>query len=411
MKRKAFSTILTFLIVLTTGNACTTFLISGKYTTDGKPILFKNRDTDQMQNALAYFEDGTYKYIALVDGNEEWDDMVWGGYNETGFAIINSVAYNINIGDTSRIVDREGYIMKLALQTCSSLQDFENLLNALPKPMGSDANFGVIDANGGAAYYETGNYDFVKYDANDPKVAPNGILVRTNYSFRSDLTKGYGFCRYNTALAALNNAFLEKRFEPQYLLDHISRNLYHSLTKTNLTDIIPENKEVRDYRFFIDFIPREATASAILIHGAKDPDHSKDAMMWSIIGFPLTSIALPVWITGGKTLPKAVSLNTDLKSPLCCAALKFKKLCFPITIDKGTNYINLSAVINKENTGYLQMLKPIENEIFKNADILSEGLENGSKSQKDIQNFYTWADTYIARQYEKLFHIDLFHER
>src|SRR5665648_41287 len=78
--------------------ACTTFVISGKNTADGKPILFKNRDTDQMQNSLAYFNDGRYKYIGLVDGIPEWKKMVWGGYNETGFAIINSAAYNQQFG-------------------------------------------------------------------------------------------------------------------------------------------------------------------------------------------------------------------------------------------------------------------------------------------------------------------------
>ncbi|MBU0560243.1 MAG: hypothetical protein KJ799_17120 [Bacteroidetes bacterium] len=59
--------------------------------------------------------------------------------------------------------------MKLALQTCESLEDFERLLTSLPKPMGLDANFGMIDAYGGACYYETGNYDFLKYDANYPQ--------------------------------------------------------------------------------------------------------------------------------------------------------------------------------------------------------------------------------------------------
>lgn len=186
--------------------ACTTFLISGKYTPDGKPILFKNRDTDQMQNSLAFFEDGKYKYIGLVDGTEEWKNMVWGGYNETGFAIINSAAYNNNIGDTSSFKDQEGVIMKLALQTCETLADFEILLARLPKPMGLDANFGVIDAFGGAAYYETGNYDFTKFDANNPEIAPQGFLVRTNHSTRANPQDGFGFVRYNTALEALNKA-------------------------------------------------------------------------------------------------------------------------------------------------------------------------------------------------------------
>jgi len=59
--------------------ACTTFIISGRHTLDGKPILFKNRDTDQKQNSLVFFNDGRYKYIGLVDGTAEWNKMVWGG--------------------------------------------------------------------------------------------------------------------------------------------------------------------------------------------------------------------------------------------------------------------------------------------------------------------------------------------
>lgn len=132
--------------------ACTTFLISGKYTSDGKSILFKNRDTDEMHNSLVCFSDGRYKYIGLVDGNKSWNTMIWGGFNETGFAIINSAAYNNNIGDTSKFMDQEGVVMKLALQTCKTLEDFENMLLTMPKPLGVDANFGVIDANGGAAF-------------------------------------------------------------------------------------------------------------------------------------------------------------------------------------------------------------------------------------------------------------------
>jgi len=132
--------------------ACTTFLVSGKYTTDGKPLMFKNRDTDEMQNSLAWFNDGKYKYIGLVDGKKAWKKAVWGGYNETGFAIINTAAYNNNLGDTTKFKDQEGVVMKRALQTCSNLADFEKLLESWPKPMGVDANFGVIDAFGGAAY-------------------------------------------------------------------------------------------------------------------------------------------------------------------------------------------------------------------------------------------------------------------
>lgn len=186
-----------FLILAEQAFPCTTFIISGKYTADGKPILFKNRDTKEMSNALVLFEDGKYKYMGLVDGKEEkWNKSVWGGYNEKGFAIINSAAYNNNVGDTIKIPGHDGIVMKKALMFCASLEDFETLLDTLSKPLGVNSNFGVIDAYGGAAYYETGNYKYVKVDANDTTVAPHGIIIRTNHSMSSDLSKGFGFNRF-----------------------------------------------------------------------------------------------------------------------------------------------------------------------------------------------------------------------
>lgn len=392
-----------FLILGVQTFACTTFLISGKYTTDGKPMLFKNRDTDEMQNSLAYFTDGKYKYIGLVDGVKEWKKMVWGGYNETGFAIINTAAYNNNLGDTTKLKDQEGVVMKLALQSCQTLADFEKLLLSLPQPLGVDANFGVIDAFGGAAYYETGNRDFKKYDANDSSIAPNGILIRTNHSMRADLTKGFGFCRYRAAEAVLNQADAAKRLTPEYIFNHFSRNLTHSLTKTDLWAELPAKRDVPEFKFFIDYIPRIITSAAILIVGAKDQEHTDQAMMWTILGFPLTSVAIPVWISGGEKLPRAVSMNDELKSPVCMAALRFKEECFPITYDRMTNYINLSAVINQQKTGYLQLLQPIESAIFaKEAELeKNPGAENK-------QAFYNWVDAYLGKAYSEQFKIALF---
>ena len=388
--------------------ACTTFLISGKYTDDGKPLLFKNRDADQMQNALAFFNDGKYKYIGLVNGTADWNKEVWGGYNETGFAIINTAAYNNNIGDTTKLKDQEGVIMKLALQTCQTLVDFEDLLKSISKPMGSDANFGVIDAFGGAAFYETGNFRFKKFDANDSTIAKNGILIRTNHSLSADLTKGFGYNRYNTAFNALNKAYGEKKIVPQLLFNLLSRNLYHTLTRTDLSADLPEQRNIPEFKFFIDYIPRESTASAIMMVGAKDQKHVKDAMMWTILGFPLTSVAIPVWIAGGNQIPRALSMDKDFKSPICTAALKFKGECFPMTYDRGTNYINLSAVINRQKTGYMQLLQPVEKEIFARADLLTAEFEQGTKTGEDIQSFYGWIDQYLSEKYSEQFKVNLF---
>jgi len=158
----------------------------------------------------------------------------------------------------------------------------------------------------------------------------------------------------------------------------------------------------------IDYIPRQITASAIMFVGAKDEKYIGDAKVWTILGFPLTSVAVPVWISTGDKLPECVAMTDSLRAPLCEAALRFKEECFPITFDRGTNYINLSAVINKENNGYLQMLHPIENGIFEMAYKLIEGLDKGKKSVKYIQDFYKWIDQYLSGAYNEKFQYTLF---
>ena len=193
--------------------ACTTALVSGKFTPDGRPLLFKQRDTDELHNKIEFFHDGRYDYVGLVNSKDP-SHAVWGGYNSTGFAIINSASYNLNEHDQASVKDNEGIIMKLALQRCRTVRDFEQLLDSLPKPLGVEANFGVIDAQGGGAYFETGNSHFKKYDVNDPAVAPDGYIIRTNFSFSGNRSHGIfrnekiDLKRKNTQLSPIFKKFL-----------------------------------------------------------------------------------------------------------------------------------------------------------------------------------------------------------
>jgi hypothetical protein len=385
--------------------ACTTFIISGKHTADGRPILYKHRDTGTPDNALVYFTDGKYPYIGLVDATSTGMSMVWGGYNSAGFAIMNSAAYNNNIGDTTKLIDREGIVMKLALQQCATLADFEKMLTELPKPLGVDANFGVIDASGGAAYYETGQQGFKKIDANDPAVAPFGYLIRTNHSFTGVIDKGSGYIRYATAANALNMAAAVNRLDPQYLINSISRNLTHSLTKVNLREGIPADGSEADFRSFDDFIPRYSTASVILVVGAKNGEEPSNTMMWTVLGFPLVTVAVPVWLSAGKDLPRLMSMKDDFHAPLCNAAMKLKSQCFPIVRGSGYKYINLAAVINAENTGIMQQIEPIENEIFTRTRELMSRLPEGKNRNAMIQEHYRWLNDYVSESYKTLFGI------
>ncbi len=388
--------------------SCTTFLMSGKHTPDGRPLLFKNRDTGTLDNALVYFTDGKYDYIGIVDSKESWKREVWGGLNSAGFAIMNTAAYNNNTGDTTKLSDREGEVMKMALATCATLADFEKMLTGMPKPIGVDANFGVIDAHGGAAYYETGNFGFKKIDANDPAIAPFGLLIRTNHSFTGNPEVGFGYIRYAAASEALNTALAQKELDPQYIINNLSRNLNHSLTKINLRENLPASADDATFTYFEDYIPRPSTASVMLVVGAAKGEDPANAMMWTLTGFPLTTVAVPVWVSAGREMPAVVSMKDNLHAPLCDAGMALKRRLFPIKRGSGPKYLNVAMLLNRENTGILQKLAPVENEIFiRTAQLVTTMPPKGKQQKEMILEHYKWIDSYIIQSYRELFGLEV----
>ena len=199
MKNIIIVLILTIVLFDLPVQACTSIIISGKATPDGRPIMWKNRDTDSFQNAIRCFNDGKYTSMGLIDSDDPSGKSVWIGYNSAGFAIMNTVSYNLIMKDTIDLRDREGIIMREALKQCATVDEFEMFLNKHTKPLGVETNFGVIDAIGGAAYFEVNNFSFKKLDVNDPGIAPLGYIIHTNFSFTGDPNRGSGQIRYKTA--------------------------------------------------------------------------------------------------------------------------------------------------------------------------------------------------------------------
>ena len=339
--------------------ACTVAVVSGKYTKDGRPLLWKNRDTNAINNQIMYFNDGKYSYMGLVNSGDINGRSVWMGQNSAGFAIMNSASYNLNIGDDTKLSGLEGRIIKEALATCKTIEDFERYLDQLDKPTKLEANFGVIDANGGAAMYELNNKGYVKFDANDPKVAPFGYIIRGNYSLTGSFgEESSGYIRYNTVNDLFYNAMATDSFTAQFIIQDVTRGLYHSLIKENLYEKyrnIPENNQT--YTFFHDFVARRSSASACVVQGVKKGEAPEFTTLWSVVGFPLTSIVVPTWVKGENTFPSVLKRNVNLKdSPICHAALELKKELFNIRWGKwaAKYYININALINADHTGIKQ---------------------------------------------------------
>ena len=413
MKKLFKLLLLALLLTGMSSKACTTAVISGKYTKSGRPMLWKNRDTHAINNILRYFNDGTYSYVGLVNSKDLNGKSIWIGVNSEGFAIMNSASYNLNLDNKDPLNGLEGRIMKKALATCKTLADFEAFLDALDRPTGLEANFGVIDAQGGAAYYEINNYKYTKLDANDPTIAPFGYIIRANFS----TTGSYGFessgyIRYQSA----DDLFYQKTstFEgltPQYIQQNVAKGLWHSVIKEDMFaqyGYLPEGQT--KYVPFRDYIARKSTSSSVVVEGVNKGENPELCTLWSNVGFPLSSIMVPTWINKTK-LPEVVSYDKNLKdAPVCYAALQLKKYKI-LNLRWGKvdhDYININALSNNKGTGIAQITKSYENVIYKKANkLLDKWRKNDKVNKKELKEFYDWIDQYVRDAYAKEFDIKL----
>ena len=47
-------------------NGCTSFIVSGRVTKDGRPLIFKNRDTGSTSNVMVLVEGERYRYVGIT---------------------------------------------------------------------------------------------------------------------------------------------------------------------------------------------------------------------------------------------------------------------------------------------------------------------------------------------------------
>ena len=383
--------------------ACTSVIVSGRVTKDGRPLIFKNRDTSTLHNMTIVVQGQVYRYIGLVNAEDTTPVNVWGGHNEAGFGIINTAAFNLNGdgGDT----DGDGILIRKALELCATLKDFERLLDTVKKPREVNSNFAVLDAKGGCAYYETGNYDYVKFDVNDPNVAPDGYLMRTNFGTTGNHKLDLGVERYCAITDFMAEACKQGQFDPEYLLCQIPRYMKHGVTKLDMADFMPENENDTRYFPFHDYIARYSTSSVIMVQGVKAGESPIATVSWTMVGWPLSTVAVPLVLTPSGKLPALVKDDGTGHSRLNEMGLQLKERVFSLKSGNTNSYGDLAQLMNKEETGIMQRIQTLEKEVIRQGDKALDRLRK-SQSFKDVEAYYDWVDAYLAEQYKGLFGVE-----
>lgn len=330
MKKLCFLIALAALLCAGTlpSKACTSMMVSSAYSATGRPMMWKHRDTGAEDNFIARVapSDSTIGYVALYNGGDSLLSEAWMGMNDRGLAIMNTASYNL-APDTTEYKDREGILMSLALSRCATVAEFEHLLASLPRPMGVQANFGVMDTHGDMAYFETWDHGFNRYDVAD------SILVRTNFSLSGNDTDGMGYIRYQNVCDILSDEISQCSLSPESFTEKASRSFWHSL--------IGRDFEQDTARWVIDrdFIPRRISSASIVIEGVSPGETPEDMTMWTMIGYPPCSHVEAVTL---ENIPQnLLPLAPGFHSSLCNEVVARKRKAFPITRGSGSNYIDM----------------------------------------------------------------------
>ena len=391
-------------------SACTSAVISGKITPDGRPLLWKNRDTDFLQNCVKYFSGERYPFIAIVNSVEDDPTDVWIGTNSAGFSVMNTQSYNlVDIKPGEERGEANGRVMRRALEICATVEDFRHFLDTITKPSMIEANFGVIDAEGGAAMFEVDYYKYVMFDANEPKDAPCGYIARTNFSFSGKVNEGAGYVRFMQEDKVLLPASATRQITPQWIFNELSCSFANPLLGIDLKT--GEFNRPKTTGWFVDqdFIARGSTASSVVVQGVKPGEKPEFTTMWTILGYPPTGVAMPVWLKGAdKNLPKLlVRDETEKVSLLGNWSVILAGDVFSYGQGMGSNrYMNWEKLYNTEKNGYMQLLAPIEENVFQRTQsLLKTWRESGSIDIKSMQSFYNVMDDFISTKYAELFEL------
>ncbi len=306
MKASGILVILTAALAAQPAAACTVAVFGPAATKDGRPMLWKNRDVDNPDQEVRYFDDGRYRFVANTYAGET--TKVWAGINEAGFAIMNSDAHNMRGRDGD-----DGLTMKAALATCASVGDFAKLMDSINKLGRSvTANFGVFDSTGMTSIFEAANTFYVRYDASDDSL---GLIVRANYAMAGDTNRLLGKERFERAMELVRAARAENRITVEFVIRELARDIGavgfdpYPLPYEGVYGGLPFG-----YLPITGTVCRTSTRSVEIMVGPRPGEPVNDGMMWMMLGAPDAVLPVPLWVAGG---PVPELLDGPVRSRIC----------------------------------------------------------------------------------------------
>jgi hypothetical protein len=347
---------------------CTIGVFSGRATSDGRPILWKNRDVGDAVQKYCYFDPAddadrpAYSFIGNVYSSDT--TRVYMGVNEAGFAVMNSNSYNL--GDSLAEGINDGDLMSLALERCATLREFEEFLDLTAEKGRQDCwNIGALDASGNAALYECSNYDYVKFDANDRENCPDGIILRATYGLSGSADNRVGKERYKRANRLVYDRINEAPIDVEFILQTLARDLAnpiadpYPLPYTGSQNGQPRGAILSE----MVTINRTISRSCMVLRGVKPGEDPSLATSFCMIGPPVISVAFPLWVRAANV---PAPLNEGSEVPMYLRVKGHRENLYPYP--KSPLYLNSLYLVDEDNSGIYSHTLPLEREALAIAD-------------------------------------------
>jgi hypothetical protein len=343
---------------------CTIGIFTGRATVDGRPILWKNRDITNAIQKFCYYapvinlHDTTLSFIGNTFSSDT--TRVFMGVNSAGFGIINGNSYNL--GDVMVDGIDDGVIIKIALERCHTLADFEHILDATSVMGRKDCwNYGAIDAFGHAALYECANFSYTKYDAYDSIACEDdGVILRATFSLSG--TPNYdGYPRYKRAADLVRQRLLVQPITQDFILQTLSRDLANpSANPYPLPYNGTQNGRPEGFICVHDSsINRDLSRSVMVIRGVGAGEDPRLATIYGIIGQPVLSVAYPLWVAS-HSVPGVLNRGTNV--PMYAQVMLRHARTY--TLRNDGEYLDSRYLINKDSIGLLTYTLPLERNMF-----------------------------------------------
>lgn len=299
--------------------ACTTAIIGSQASASGKPMIWKQRDTDNPSNVIVHIPatETAMAYTALFNSDDNERLYVYGGQNEAGFAIVNNVSYNLA---SKKYDPKNGTVMRMALERCTTVDGFEAMLSDMPERLCA-SNFAVLDATGACAYIEAADTSVTRFDA-----PSDGWLVRSNYSISGSEDGPSGYARYESAKWLMKHH--RGLFSPADLIDGLGRSYFNAVLGYDASRWFH-----RRFVFDEDFIPRPTTTSSICIDGG---------MIWAAVGYTPGSVMVPFTVKDGFGIPSCIQPSEEYGGSCAADALAalIKSKMHPLPRDASKKYVD-----------------------------------------------------------------------